>query len=329
MNKKIPAILLCGLLALGWSCRKEANARQFRINGRSVCLLHDARAGGRLILNDKDDPYFERLTKSDMAIQLQRPAPKDLPREALLADYRASLAEETLDFTFEEYRFLKGVLRRAGRAIEAVAPGLLPEQIRIVKIKGSHYGPTVVYSRGMTVLIPAPELQKQDEAMMLPVLIHELFHLISKSHPEKRDEWYRLAGFFPLGVSVADLAMPEALRNSLLTSPDAPSAAYGIELETSPGRRETLVPVASSRFHHLLFSEMKYLPQRSFCLYPLDTLPDGRLTLITDASGASPLSFMEIRERYLEKVTDNTANVLHPEEILADNFTILALEIEN
>ena len=70
------------------------------------------------------------------------------------------------------------------------------------------------------------------------LLVHELFHVLSRSAPAVRREAYACVGFVPCG----DVSLPPDLAERKLTNPDAPRLDWRIEVEAS-GREVSATPI--------------------------------------------------------------------------------------
>jgi hypothetical protein len=157
------------------------------------------------------------------------------------------------------------------------------------------------------------------------LLVHELFHILSRSNPALRDRLYETIGF----VNCAEVEWPESLRRRKLTNPDAPGNGHCIRVQVS-GAEAWAVPI-------LLARTEKYDVQRggAFFRYMQSQL------LLVDRAGDSPaiqpsstegqprLIHVEQVTGFFEQIGRNTQYIIHPEEILADNFASLVLQDQN
>jgi hypothetical protein len=169
------------------------------------------------------------------------------------------------------------------------------------------------------VILPA-NLIDGDPARLRTTVFHELFHVSSSHHPERRAALYRIVGF----EVAPEIALPESLRARKLTNPDAPRIDSVIRVAgRAEGRRRPVTPV-------LLATADRYDPrkggeffgQMEFRLLVLDE-SGGRFVAAKGPDGRPALLAPAAVPDYLEQVGRNTRYIIHPEEILADNFVLL------
>jgi hypothetical protein len=189
----------------------------------------------------------------------------------------------------------------------------------MIKTTGAEEG-NAAYTRGTAVIIPREELAKAQKNLA-SMICHELFHILSRQSAELREELYGIIGFTPCD----DLEFPKELATRKITNPDAPRNNHFIRLEIE-GKKCPAIPVLLSReetydearggefFEYLDFKfllvELKSGSKRPEPIYE-NSAP--RLAGPEDVSG------------FLEQVGKNTQYLIHPEEILADNFALLVL----
>lgn len=143
-------------------------------------------------------------------------------------------------------------------------------------------------------------------------LKHELYHIISRNNPDMRDKMYRCIGYKNIpDDKVADL--PEHLAHLKITNPDAPITKHYIKLrskDTNDKVRLAPVLLADSSYANDGRSFFDYLQVRFLVL-------DNNFS-VTD----NMLSYDDVIGFY-DKIGDNTDYIIHPEEILADNYVLL------
>jgi len=193
----------------------------------------------------------------------------------------------------------------------------LPDKIVCILTTGDEEG-GAAYCRGQNIIVlPRGRVTGTVESLQ-DLFTHELFHIISRNNLELRPKMYAVVGFQPCGM---DVVLPEDLFPRRLTNPDAPRYNYRIPLMLD-GNIVNAMPLLLLRYD-------KYEPslQKKFFHYM-----QFRLLLIRKQSdrweavvkNGKPV-LLRPREvsSYLEKVGRNTGYIIHPEEILADNFKFL------
>jgi len=308
-KKRIESALLLLLFAL-LGC--EAPPKASLPKGQLYLL--DSLEAAAQVQKDAATEYFQRIRPLDMRLQMGGAAPADsLGRDSLLGLYRSFLARQVRSFSAEEAQLLRGLLRQAYGLVEALPPGLWPDTVRLAKISGKAYGPEAFYTREKCIMLPAEQLVATNRARLLPVLLHELFHIYSRYHPEQRRELYKMIGFEAIQKR---LRWADSLDQFILLNPDGVNWRYGIQLKYQ-GQDRPFIPLLTARY--LEETTLTYLEHLSFGLHPVEAEGGAEWRLV---SGAVPLSELPA---FYEKVGDNTDYIIHPDETLADNFVLLAL----
>ncbi|HEY2892706.1 MAG TPA: hypothetical protein VGJ16_00785, partial [Pirellulales bacterium] len=191
----------------------------------------------------------------------------------------------------------------------------LPPVILLVKTSGREEA-GAAYCRGAAIVLPQNVLQA-NEAGLNKILPHELFHVLSSHNPELREKLYAIIGF----KACNEVQLPDALRNRKITNPDAPLNNQFIAVDQD-GRRMELMPI-------LISKSPRYDVARGGTLF---NYLDFKLMLLEGSQGmhrpalaaGQPVLFEPSRvPGFSEQVGQNTKYIIHPEEILADNFVFL------
>lgn len=264
---------------------------------------------GARILGTRDD-FVVRMSPFDRASRMKT------DQAVSVKAYLRFAAENALPWEAHEKQMVEA-------AFASIAPRLaelsvrFPKPIHLVKTTGNEEGETA-YTRGAAIVIPRARLAS---AADLPELVsHELFHILLRHDGALRERLYRLIGF----EKCKAFELPAALARRKITNPDTPRSDYRIRVRFG-GDTVWAVPVLYSKSDD-------YDPARGgvffdyleFRLLLVEETKEGRCRPLYD--GAEP-RLVELREvaGFLEQVGRNTEYVIHPEEILADNFALLVL----
>ncbi|MBR3494256.1 MAG: hypothetical protein IKH38_02410 [Clostridia bacterium] len=284
-------LLLLGLfLCAGGAAESGKKIFQYRFAG--------AAEGAEILLANRD--YYENMTQNDLNYRMQKTG-------ATLAELEAFIPGQVLDFTDAEIAAIDAAMAE----MEAVCTGRgyrLPATDSIVFIKttmaeecgaGAYTHGTEIYL-GESVLSYASREDSDAVRFFKQVLAHELFHCLTRKHPDFRAAMYGILGFT---VVEKDFAFPPEIRNLIISNPDVEHhnsyAAFEIKGEmknctviftTEPFRKP-----GDMFFDHMVTG-----------LVPIDDL--GTLYTKEDAA-----NFWDVFGR-------NTNYVIDPEETLADNF---------
>jgi hypothetical protein len=274
-----------------------------------------AAEGARLL--STRDVFVAAMSPYDRSARLK--TDKDVTE----AEYLAFVARQTRDWTEAEERAIGASLERFRDAVKAANLDFrLPPTVRFVKTTGLEEG-RAAYCRDAAVILPA-NVVGGDPAERETTIFHELFHMYSRHHPERREALYRILGF----EVCPEIALPESLRRRKLTNPDAPlidsvirvRVASGSGLETS---RRPVTPVLSATTERYDVKKGgEFFDSMEFRLLVLDEVGAGfRPAVLPD--GKPWMLEVSALPDYWEQIGRNTRYVIHPEEILADNFVLL------
>jgi hypothetical protein len=266
---------------------------------------------GRQILTTKDE-FIQRLSPFDRSARMK--TDKTVSEDAFLQ----FVGRNVIDWTKEEMQTMEA-------ALEAIPPLLrdlplsLPQSVQFIKTTGEEEG-NAAYTRATAIVIPQSELGKSKEDLK-KLICHELFHILSRQNPELREKLYAIIGF----TRCNEIALLPELQRRKITNPDAPRNDHFIRLKIN-GQESLVVPV-------LLSSVETYDVKRGgefFAYLQFQFLVVEKASASTDfkavTEGSSPrLVGPSDVSGFMEQIGNNTQYIIHPEEILADNFALLIL----
>ncbi len=317
-------VLTLWLMTSAFSCKEEpATSEAEAMPELPVRLtLADSATAAREILDDDLQHFFERITLIDMAIQMKQPIGLGETRSDRLPRYRAYLAADVADFSEAEARQIEQVTRKAladiARYLSAKA---LPDELILVKTKGNHYGAGVWYTREECIVIPADALERGEEEELYTVMLHEIFHVWSRYHKPQRDSLYAMIGFKSWGDKALDL--PESLARQLLLNPDGLDAGYYITLQDENSTPLPAIPFIYTRSKNFSPGKPDFFSYLAFDLFPAIDAGE-RVVVRANEDGTSPIDLRQHPE-FFRQITQNTQYIIHPDEIMADNFMFLVM----
>lgn len=257
------------------------------------------------------DVFITRMSPFDRSARMKR------SRAVSVAQFQAFVASAAKPWAASEKKRIKVAF---GKILPAVRKlGLpLPDTIQLVRTSGREEG-DAVYTRGQAIFLP-------DSAFTLPdhelkrLLAHELFHLATRAHPELARRMYAVIGFHYCG----EVALPAELRARKITNPDAPHNDYYITLQMG-AHKVFAIPILYSRTQKYDTARggdfFDYLQLGFLLVEP----GKGAPRVLRDAQGPRLVTLGQVSGDFFGQVGRNTDYVIHPEEILADNFALLAL----
>jgi len=270
---------------------------------------------------DTKDHFFRDVTPLDMCLQLEKTY--TLGSEAVVKEeYIELLKNDVLSFSEEDHRVLGEVIDSLDRLLKGVNPKWLPSEIKLIKLNADAYGPSVFYTREDGIYIPKNELEAKNIQSLTSVFLHEIYHIMSRYSEEFRLKSYGLIGFSAVSKS---LNIPSPLKERILLNPDGVNMAYSIEL-SDPTKDEKVhaVPVIHSNSTNYIDGKGSFFNYIQFDLF---RVVDGDVIVGGEEAGVIVPDIPDLYyQSFFEQIKDNTQYIIHPDEIMADNFmfTILA-----
>lgn len=274
---------------------------------RAGCTAHFASTTEAAeILGQKDD-FIQRLSPFDRASRMKTDKP--VSEEEFLTFLKSNVA------TWSDAKRIKLEAAITGlRAALERLPISFPRKVLFIKTTGAEEG-RAFYTRDTAIMMPERQTDEADTGLLKKTIAHELFHILSRGNPALREKLYEAIGFTNCG----EVEFPSELRSRKITNPDAPRNDRAIQVRVA-GKEVRAVPI-------LFSSAAKYDASRGGEFFNYLQL---NFLLVTKMSSAPPeLAAPEEVSGFFEQVGRNTSYVIHPEEILADNFALLMLGEHN
>lgn len=270
---------------------------------------------GRHILTAKDD-FVQRLSPFDRSARMKTDQP------VAEAEFLQFVGKNVIDWTREEMDTVQA-------AVEALQPLLRdlrlswPPTVQLIKTTGAEEG-NAAYTRATAIVLPQSELGKgQDHLKKL--ICHELFHIVSRRNPDLREKLYAIIGF----ARCNEIKLPPELERRKITNPDAPRNDHFIRLQIE-GHESLAVPILlSSAETYDVKRGGEFFEYLQFQFLVVEK-SGGSQKMKAVSEGLSPkLVEMKSVSGFMEQVGTNTDYIIHPEEILAENFALLVMKGNN
>jgi hypothetical protein len=280
--------------------------------GDSTAVLFATVEQGKQILSAQDD-FVKCLSPFDRSARLK--TDKDVSE----TEFLEFVGRNVLPWTDGEKQKVESAFSDLQARLKVLSLPF-PKTIYMVKTTGDEEG-RAPYTRGCAVIMPQNELEG-NASTVEKLICHELFHVLTRANPDLRERLYELIGFSKCN----EIEFPPKLKSRKITNPDAPRNDHYIRLQLD-GKVVSAVPI--------LFSSVeKYDVARGGEFF--DYL-QFRLLLVEQIAGSSDfkpvydgqnpkLVGVEDVSGFVEQVGKNSEYLIHPEEILADNFRMLVLQ---
>lgn len=309
MRKLVSVFLCVCMVAALLGCGAAKGGESLTENDESSGLAFPYRIADRqeaveLYLSNTD--YFEKLTLYDIQFRTQ-------DKDGTVETLREFGAAQMLEFSGEE----KALLQQAMDEIEELLreKGIsLPKVGEITFVKSTQreeggrdaYTPsaythgTQIYMNNYLLLLLSSSWEK-NHLKGIGILLHEIFHCLTRYDPDFRREMYSLIGFH---IADGEFALPESMAGKAISNPDVEHHnAYAGFTVNGEKKDCYLVTVSAQPFE----KRGEYL--NSYLETVLVSV-DGKEIYSTDEA-----------EDFWDVFGRNTAYVIDPEECLAENFS--------
>ncbi len=256
------------------------------------------------------DAYTDRWSKFDVYSRLgHRGHPSELMK---------FISEQVREWTEEEKGRVNHIINALSGNIERQGYKLsFPDTVFMIKTNAKEESGAAGYTRANYIVL-------KDNIMSIPynrlrkTVAHELFHVLSRNDSLLRRRLYDAIGF----TVCNEVMYPPELKAYRMSNPDAPINDAFIKLAAGGDSVECMM---------ILYSNRPYSGGTFFDYLNLGFLrvtglnPDKQIVYENDK--AVIYSIDEVAGFY-EQVGQNTNYIIHPEEILAENFVFVLQQIQ-
>ncbi len=259
-----------------------------------------------------NDDFIKRLSAFDRASRMK--TDKVISKE----QYLKFLSLNVVSWTKSEIKVVSRIFDELYLAIYALNMDL-PDQINFIMTTGKEEG-NAAYTRSNAIILQKKRFSNYVE--LKRIIAHEIFHLYTRKNITVKEKLYNVIGFHKIN----EIEFPTVLKKKKITNPDAPINNYAIQINYK-GNLRWVVPILYSKTE-------KYIPEKGgeffeYLQFMFIIVGKGKEANINSYDPTEP-KFLNISQfkGFFEKVGQNTKYIIHPEEILADNFSLLALGIK-
>lgn len=289
-------------LANGWVAAQEVPLT------RQTVVQFASEEDGRRAVGRKD-AFIEALSPFDRAARKQT----DTPVEE--ADFLRFISDQALAWESAETRRWTQIIGSASNKLAALRLPL-PDRILLVKTTGREEG-HAAYCRSTNVLVVPQEKVRASAGDANELFLHELFHILSRNNPKLRDDLYGIVGFKPCLA----IEMPDSLKPRKITNPDAPRNEHYIEVVVADQTQPVVPILFSSQAAYEANSGKDFFAYLTFKLLAVEKHEQRWRPKYADGQPWL-LEIAEVK-KFHEQIGRNTGYIIHPEELLADNFVFL------
>lgn len=278
-------------------------------------LVFTPAADSRRILLERDT-FVTRMSAFDRSARMKT------ERSVSESDFLEFAAAAALDWEQHEKDLVESAFRKIKSAITRLSLPL-PMRIYLIKTSGKEEG-NAAYTREKAIILPKSRLASSEREVQR-LLAHELFHISSRWRPKLAKQLYESIGFHYCG----EIAFPANLASRKITNPDAPKNDHCIRLEIG-SEQVWALPILFSRVSQYDTTRGgEFFQYLQLALLLVERPANDSAPLVLYDSKGPRLAELEQVSGFFEQVGQNTKYIIHPEEILADNFALLVLGQRN
>lgn len=270
--------------------------------GVDTLRFHYASRAEAQALWSVEDAYMRHLSPFDLEVRTGKSdAGKVALKQIAMAGFR--------DWTADEMKRMDHLMITLNARIRQEHYDLpLPDSIVIVKSDMEEEGGAGGYTRSKWIALHSSMPAKDSEDKLEEVMLHELFHVLTRNNPDFKRKVYETIGFT---VEDNELDFPEDLRPVHITNPDVDrfDSYATFRINGSDQRCAMVIYAARPYSGGSLFDYLKI----GFVALDENLKPvmkDGRTVVYP----------LEKVENFYDQIGRNTDYVINPEEILAENF---------
>ncbi|HAV63263.1 MAG TPA: hypothetical protein DCY13_12975 [Verrucomicrobiales bacterium] len=304
---RILTVTMLLILAGSWRISAATDSWALIEGASRIALATPER--GRALLGERDE-FIRALSAFDRSARIKREG------AITETEFLEFVAGQVREWTAADTSVLEPAIQRVQGHLAGWRLAL-PETVWLIKTTGKEEG-DAAYTRGNAVILPVAKLS-ESARQLERLLLHELFHVLSRHQPQLRDRMYGIVGFRRVGA----VKLPQIWEDRRITNPDAPIIEHAITVKRDD-RHFTAMPFLYSRE-----PEYRSVDRRSFFAF----LEFRLLEIAEERDGWKPalrkgepvLHAPDSVSGFFEQIGRNTSYIIHPEEVLADNFALLML----
>lgn len=259
-----------------------------------------ARARQGILILSKEDAYLNALKNWEYRAKTDGKC-KDMER------FRTFLARQVLDWETLENKRLHEIIGRIDQKLSKLTHKIMgagfPNEIFIIKTTGLDEWKSA-YTRENAIVLPVNKLKNYNDEALEKLLIHEIFHVVSRYNDELRHSLYRRLGYEKVTI---DWSLHK-IYDQLLVNPDALDTSWAL-INTVSDKEVWTLPILFLREGRSDFEAQDIGDRIDFSLYTIDT-----------QTGRGTIKDLEDVEAFYKRFGSYGFMGHHPEEVLAEAF---------
>jgi hypothetical protein len=301
---------LLPLIALSAIFAADDTATQVRLTPNTVVRFASPDEGKAILT--ADDDFTASLSRFDIQCRLQTDA------DVKLSDWKQFVAQHVRPWEASEIETITQSVQRLEKKLANFRIPL-PTVIRLVRTTGDEES-NAAYTRAAAIILPA-KILGYTTMQLDRLLAHELFHLLSRHDGAIRNQLYRIIGF----ELCQPIELPPSLAPRRITNPDAPLIDCTISVTAANGKTHVVAPVLYANAKTYDVKRKATLFQSLLFRLLIVEHRGGRWQAVL-TNGEAVVLDPKKEPAFLDQIGKNTNYIIHPDEILADNFVRLVMD---
>lgn len=259
------------------------------------------RAEAQMLITELDD-YTRNWNQFDIDVRLQKPK----GRKSELLQFAMN---QTLNWSDKDKERISKAMKSLDTEIKKQKYNLeFPKEIIFVKTTQKEEGSAQTYTRMNWIAIGEEVLQSSSDEDLKYLVAHELFHLLTRQNSTFKKDMYQVIGFT---IIEKEILFPSDLAEMRISNPDiSHHDSYGTF--TINGQKQYCTMV--------IYTDKPYEGNTLFDYIKIGLVPLNGEFIPIQKAGKTLIYTLDDAEDFYTQVGKNTSYVIHPEEIMADNF---------
>jgi len=261
--------------------------------------------GNQLLM--QEDDYTKNWSQFDIDSRMQK-------KNSSKAELFEFIKKQTREWTSSEKNTLDSIFDNIDKLIKKNGFNIdFPDEIYIVKTTAKDEGGAFGFTRANYIVLKDDAIYSK-QVDLTHLVLHELFHVLSRNNPEFRKEMYSLIGF----RIMESVDYPESIKQYRISNPDATQTDSYISLKVGEQSVDCMMIMYSKRdydggvfFNYVNIGFLSLVGEEVKAIEYIDN--NAVLYEINQVSG------------FFEQVGMNTQYIINPEEIMAENFSLAIL----
>jgi len=263
---------------------------------------------GQAVLSENDE-YLQKMNPFERSLKMKTDF--DISQE----DYISFLKKNVVDWQDRE-------ISKVNKALDILEDKLgkleidFSGKVILIKTTGNEEWNSA-YTRSSAIILPIKKIEAYNEKDMARLLAHELYHIISRKNVLLREELYSIIGF----TTIDTIDFPVELASRRLTNPDAYYDNIYIEL-LYQDRKVKLTPIISLKENYENIDCNEDILESLSMKFIAIEKKNNRWQ--AEYENGEPI-YLDLKDlpTFFDEVGRNVEYNIEPDEIIAENFTML------